>query len=115
LSGWECPGPYQKADNDVDNKLYSELWPAWADFHDIDKYWELSGATYTALDPTNPDTDGDGVWDGVEITDDYATGRTDRRGNLLGRWPDNERYCWIDDDGNTDYSQITNPLDASDK
>ena len=41
------------------------------------------------FDPTNWDTDGDGVPDGVEITENYIVeGRFDAEGNQLGRWPD---------------------------
>jgi hypothetical protein len=67
---------------------------------------EVDGTYWASLDPTNPDTDGDGVPDGVEITDSrYIPGRTDRFGNPLGRWPNEDDFNEL---------ESTNPLDPTD-
>ena len=93
-------------------------------------YYDKGTRRFLCLDPANPDTepiepdgssvlsgkspqDGDGVPDGVEVTDsNYELGRTDSRKNKLGYWPDEEEFCKLDDD-TYDYSQSTNPLDRA--
>ena len=115
-----CPAPFEVYGNVIDGyqiQTYNHFWYEQYkdnigdpnkvqpfDGHDIDKYWESRGYAadyFPKLDPTNADTDGDGVDDGDEIKDDY------------GRWPDHVDYCKAEDgSGDPDYSQVTNPLDS---
>jgi len=68
-------------------------------FHDIQSYKNKDGVEVQlidkSLDPTNPDTDGDGVQDGVEIVDSK------------GMWPDDESGLYNNDNSATD------PLDPN--
>ena len=116
---------------------YGMLWSNWGteskgkEYHDIDmdtdddfmteaekqaakKFNEryVYNEKFLCLDPTEADTDGDGVPDGVEVTDDHPTGIFDSEGNQLGRWPDDKEFCKLTD-GTFDYSQSTNPLNPS--
>ncbi|MEA3557936.1 MAG: hypothetical protein U9R75_01655 [Candidatus Thermoplasmatota archaeon] len=87
-----------------------ELWNF--DYGDIDAnsnilhffkhYSSSSEWIMLSLDPTEADTDGDGVNDGDELRDDF------------GRWPYHDDYCKAEDgSGDPDYSQISNPLDPT--
>ena len=101
------PAPFEKKGKEY--KKYSDYWGA-GTYHDINnddtKGWFVRNDLNLALDPTCADTDGDGVPDGVEVTDNANIGRTDADGNSLGYWPSEVK------DFNPDES--TNPLDPND-
>ena len=119
-----CPAKYIIYTGGTKDRVatYSDVWSP-REYHDIanrgdDKYStvnsyfeyeeyiegvDITKHYFLALNPFDPDTDGDGVPDGVEVTDD------------LGRWPDDIRYCKGENgEGTPDYSQVTNPLDPYD-
>ena len=93
------PAPYEK-DESGRYKTYSDYWGGERVYHDIDnadtRGWFIhdtgSRTEYLCLDPTNADTDGDGVNDGDELRDND------------GDWPDDP------DVGDYCFEEATNPL-----
>ncbi len=122
-----CPAKYTIYTGGTKDRVatYSDVWSP-REYHDIanrgdDKYStvnsyfeyeeyiegvDITKHYFLALNPFDPDTDGDGVPDGVEVTDDnYELGRVDSNGNKLGYWPSEKKYT---------EGQSTNPLDPRD-
>jgi len=59
------------------------------------------------LDPANPDTDGDGVYDGVELIDVDNPEDGDRDGKIDAIDPDNFIFVDSDDDGLSDENEVS--------